>query len=126
LARCPTVASRSIPIRLERKTDKDTVQCSTISLSAQRGKAVRSHIKKWAAEHKAALSGARPDMPDAHWVTGHARVREPKENRNPCSLEGGEVQTLEMSTNKNPFQQAGFALTVLQTNEEPIEVNSVA
>lgn len=48
-----------------------------------------------------------------------------KGKQKPLQFEGGEVQTLEMSTNANPFEQTSFALSALQTNEQPIAINSV-
>jgi hypothetical protein len=59
-----TVADRSIPIRLERKTREDDVRRFASREVKPKGKAVHTHVRKWARENVDDLKDARPVMPD--------------------------------------------------------------
>ncbi len=59
-----TVADRGVPIRLQRKTRKETVE-RFIRRDEQHGTdALRKRLASWAKKHKAVLADARPTMPD--------------------------------------------------------------
>jgi len=60
-----TVADRSIPIRLERRTRDQTIERFYRRDVEPEAVALRDQVQAWAAEHGDALASARPNMPDA-------------------------------------------------------------
>jgi hypothetical protein len=58
-----TVADRSIPIRLERKTQQDTAAQFKRREVQPDAEALRKRVERWTKKNKAALAKARPDMP---------------------------------------------------------------
>jgi hypothetical protein len=59
-----TVADRSVPIRLARKTKKEVVERFRIREAEPAGHALRDQLEAWAEEHEEQLADARPEMPD--------------------------------------------------------------
>jgi Protein of unknown function (DUF3631) len=59
-----TVADRSIPIRLERKTRKDVTAPFKRREVQPDADALRQRLERWAKQHAASLADATPDMPE--------------------------------------------------------------
>ncbi|HEY4895852.1 MAG TPA: IPT/TIG domain-containing protein [Solirubrobacteraceae bacterium] len=59
-------------------------------------------------------------------LTVTLKYAETKTLQKPARFEGGPAEVLEMSINGEPFHQAGLAATTVQTNEEKVEISSVA
>jgi hypothetical protein len=58
-----TISSRSVPIRLERRTKNQELEVFRRRDVEPAGEKLRDRIEVWAARHETALAAARPDMP---------------------------------------------------------------